>query len=175
MQQSPEDHRTDRPGRTTDSMDAAPRTAISPDCGKGLRLHLGQDGHRGANRKGRAVAWTVAGIVVLSLVILGCVYRGHLFSALDLVDEATGNRTITVLSLVFLLLALVCMALWMILPMILYLGLKDLGRRTASLDQTMRLFISHLAQPKPVADVPQTRPAPEEKPPGTEVNLSKIP
>ena len=121
-----------------------------------------------SNRKTRILALAIAGIVALSLAVLLYRYRGHLFFALDLADEATGSRAITVLGLALVLLVLACVVLWMVFPLIVYLRLKDLSRRTAALDQTMRLCAHHLTQLTTDRNTPTTNPAPEEKSPGGE-------
>jgi hypothetical protein len=119
-----------------------------------------RQGLRGRNRK----VWvTVASLVALTIGLVGYRFRGHLSSAWGLVAEAMGGRTAAALILTLALFVLVCVFFWMILPILVYLGLKDLRRRTAKLDQTTQLCVRHLAQLTADHDVTKPEPAPEQK------------
>lgn len=114
------------------------------------------------------IGLVLAGIVVLLLVILGFVYRGQLLTALDLADDVTGSRPLTIVCLAFCLFMIVCLIFWMLLPIILYLGLRDLNRRAANLDQSMRLCADYLAQLRNDQAVPRENSPTEEKSTGNE-------
>jgi hypothetical protein len=111
----------------------------------------------------RWVFWLIITVVVaLSLGTLGYFYRGRVFASLELVDEATGNRTLTLLSVALAVVLLICVALWMVLPVIVYCGLKDLNRRATALDQTMRLCLHQFAPPTSNREAPPPDSKPKE-------------
>jgi hypothetical protein len=120
-----------------------------------------------ASRK-RAVWLTVAALLVLVLLVLGYFYRRFLLSGLDLVAEATGSRMTAALSLALGLLALIWLLVWMLFPIFVYFGLRDLRRRTAELDRTTKLCAQHLA--RAAADRPAAKidDAPAQQQPGAE-------
>ena len=105
----------------------------------------------------------VAILAVLTLGFLSYWFRGHLTSGFGFVAEATGGRTAAALSLALILFILVCAFFWMIFPIVVYFGLKDLRRRTAELDQTSRLCVHHLAQLTANQDVSEPKTTPEQK------------
>jgi len=135
-----------------------------PNCGRRVAVRAALGFRRESRGRSRKVRLTVAGLAVLTLSLLGYWFRGHLLSGFGFVAEATGGRTTAALSLALVLLALVCAFFWMILPILVYFGLKDLGRRTTELDQTTRLCLRHLAQLTVNHNVSKPMPAPEQKP-----------
>ena len=92
----------------------------------------------------------VAGLVLLALGLAAYSFRGHLTSAFGFITEATGSKTNAVLSLVVALCVLVCLVTclfaWLVFPIIVFFGLKDLRRRTAELDRTTRLLADLVAR-----------------------------
>lgn len=94
----------------------------------------------------RAVWLTVVALLVLVLLVCGYLYRRFLLSGLDLVAEATGSRLTAVLCLALGLIAFLWLFVWMLFPIFVYVGLKDLRRRTAELGMTTTLCAQHLAQ-----------------------------
>ena len=144
------------------------QAAIScPNCARKVAVRAAVDFRRESLRRNRKVWVAVMGLVALTLGLLGYRFRGHLSSGFGLVAEATGGSTTAVLSLTFALLALVCVFFWMIFPILVYLGLKDLRRRTAKLDQTTQRCVRHLAQLTAHQDVPQPEPKTEKESRGT--------
>ena len=137
-----------------------------PNCARKVAMRTVVD-FPGASRTRSRNVWIVAGgLVALGLGVLGYRYHGHLASAFGFLADATGGRMIAVLSLALALLVLVCLFFWMIFPLLVYLGLKDLRRRITRLDQTTQLCAGHLAQLTTEPDVPQPEPQPEPKTPG---------
>jgi uncharacterized Tic20 family protein len=120
-----------------------------------------------ASRK-RAVCLTLAALLVLILLVLGYFYRRFLLSGLDLAAEATGSRMTAVLCLALGLLALLWLFIWMLFPIIVYVGLKDLRRRTAELDRTTKLCAQHLARATADRDAAKIDEAPAQQEPGAE-------
>ena len=97
-----------------------------------------------ASRLGKRAVWIAIAGVLAVLLVLGFIYRHYLLSGLDLVAEATGSRTSAALCLALALLALVWLLVWLLFPIFVYFGLRDLRRRTAELDRTMKLCAQHL-------------------------------
>lgn len=95
--------------------------------------------------KKRAV-WIGTVALVVVLLVLACIYRRFLLSGLNLVAEGTGSRTSAALCLAGALLALAWLLVWLLFPIFVYFGLRDLRRRTAELDRTMKLCAQHLAR-----------------------------
>jgi hypothetical protein len=114
-------------------------------------------------RRNRVIRLAVAILAVLTLSFVGYWFRGHLSSGFGFIAEVTGGRMTAALSLALILFILVCAFFWMIFPIVLYFGLKDLRRRTAELDQTSRLCVRHLAQLAVNQDVSQPKTSPEQK------------
>lgn len=85
-------------------------------------------------------------MLLMVLLVLACVYRRFLLSGLDLVAEATGSRTSAALCLAATLVALVWLLVWLFFPVFVYFGLRDLRRRTAELDRTMKRYAEHLTR-----------------------------
>jgi hypothetical protein len=133
-----------------------------PTCGRIINSEAALAGARQSRRE--LLAWSVVAVVVLiSLATLGYVFRGHVLSALDFVAEATGDRLTALAALVGGLVVLLWLVLWLLFPIIVYLGLKDLRRRTTELDQTTRLCVRHLAQLTAERDSPCDQKEPETK------------
>jgi hypothetical protein len=117
-----------------------------PNCSREVSGEAAVD-YRRRNRSSKAVVClALAGILVVGLAAFGYVYRGHVLSALDFVGDVTGGRTTAALSLVGGVLVLVWLLLWILFPIVVYLGLKDLRRRTAEVEETTRLCVRHLAR-----------------------------
>jgi hypothetical protein len=120
---------------------------------------------QGSSRTKRVVWLAIPTIALLSLLTLGFCYRGHVLSLVDIVAESTGGRTTAVLSLALGLGILVCLILWMLLPIILYIALKNLGRRTSELQQSVHECLPHLARLAATLDPPPAKPVPDREPP----------
>jgi hypothetical protein len=114
---------------------------------------------RGSSLKNRKVWLSIAAVAILSLVVLGFLFRRFILSGLDLAAEAMGSRTIALITLGFALLALVFVIIWMLFPIFVYLGLRDLGRRAAELDVTARLLAAHVGHIVAHRAPPATPPA----------------
>jgi hypothetical protein len=98
----------------------------------------------------------LTGIVLLALVVLGCIYRGHVLSALDFIAEATGGRTTAALAVLGGLLVVLWLFFWLLLPILVWFGLRDLRHRTAELDESLRVCLRHLAQLAEERELPET-------------------
>ena len=110
------------------------------------------------------IIWViVAGLAALTLAILGYRFRGHLSSAFGLLAEETGGKTVAALSLVGALFILVCAFFWMIFPILVFLGLRDLRHRTARLHETTELCVQQLAQLTAQDEALKAEAAPEQK------------
>jgi hypothetical protein len=106
----------------------------------------------------------VAGVALIALAIAGYKFRAHLSSAFGLLADATGGRTLAVLSIALALFLVICLLFWMTFPILVYLGMRDLRRRTARLDQTTQLYLRHLARLTTQPGAQEPEPAPESKP-----------
>jgi hypothetical protein len=111
------------------------------------------------------LTWVIGlGIVLLGLAVAGYIYRGHVLSALDIIADETGGRTMAALAVLGALLLLIWLLVWLLFPLMVIWGLRDLRRRTAELEQTSRLCVRHLAQltapPKPAQNQPPTQQKP---------------
>ena len=115
----------------------------------------------GANGSAKRAVWIATAALSAGLLVLGFCYRHFLLSGLDLVAEATGGRTSAALCLALALLALVWLSVWLLFPIFVYFGLRDLRRRTAELDRTMKLYAQRstqtTAEPPSGAKVEDTR------------------
>ncbi len=105
-------------------------------------------GTTGANGWGKRAVWIATAAVLAVLIVLGFLYRRFLLSGLDLVAEGTGSRTSAALCLALAFLVLAWLLVWLLFPLFVYFGLRDLRRRTAELDRTMKLCAQHLARTK---------------------------
>jgi hypothetical protein len=123
----------------------------------------------------RRMIWVITLLSVLVLVVLGYVYRRFLLSGLDLVAEGTGGRSTAILCLALGLVALTLIAIWLLLPIFLFFGFRDLRRRTAELDRTTRLCARHLAQLAANDQAPATPVAPDPKSPNAEAKTLSHP
>ena len=94
----------------------------------------------------RALRLALAAVALLSLGLLAWFYRRFLLSGLDIVAESTGSRTTALLTLALGFLAILWVLIWLLFPIFVYLGLRDLRRRTAELDLNARLCAHHLAR-----------------------------
>jgi hypothetical protein len=111
-------------------------------------------------------------LAALVLAILGYAYRRFLLSGLDLIAEGTGGRKTALLCVVLGLVALIWLLIWMLFPIFLFFGLRDIRRRTAELDRTTRLCARHLAQLSANHQAPQVPNSPDQKAQGTETKGS---
>src|SRR5689334_22293905 len=111
----------------------------------------------------RRTLWlAVGGILLLTLTILGCVYRTRLRTVLHVLVDETGSKKSAVLCVAAALFLLFSLLLWMVFPLLVYAGLKDLRRRTTQLDESTRLCASHLARLTEQGGGPQQKtPAPD--------------
>jgi hypothetical protein len=122
-----------------------------------------QIGTTGPNGCGKRRIWITAAAILAALIVLGIFYRRFLLSGLDLVAEATGSRTSAALCLVLALLVLVWLLVWLLFPVFVYFGLRDLRRRTAELDRTMKSCVQRLTQNTAEPATPKVEDAPREK------------
>jgi len=87
--------------------------------------------------------WKVyLGLCVLGLLFLayfGYRHRGHVSSAFSWISEETGGKTMAVLTIALTLCALVYALFCFIFPILVYLGVRDLRRRTAEMEQTIQM------------------------------------
>lgn len=120
----------------------------------------------GFRRRKRTIWLVLAAMALLALGIFAWFDRRFLLSGLDIVAEATGSRTTALLALAFGFLALVWVLVWMLFPIFVYLGLRDLRRRTAALDLNTRLCASHLARLAEERHGSRSSPSSEPQPPG---------
>jgi hypothetical protein len=150
--------------------DGYPAHVTCPNCDAEVAPGAAVNFRQESRMRRRRVWSIVAGLALLTLVFFSYWYRSYLFSGFGLVVEATGGRTLAVLSLALALFVLVCFFFWMIFPMLVYFGLRDIRRRTAKLDQTTRLCLRHIAQIPPQQEVPTSEPEPKARcaaPPST--------
>jgi hypothetical protein len=134
-----------------------------PGCARMVAVCAAVDFRPPSRRRNRVICLVVAILAVLTLSFLGYWFRGHLSSGFGFVADATGGKTTAALSLALILFILVCAFFWMIFPIVVYFGLKDLRRRTAELDQTSRLCVRHLAQLAVNQEVSKPKTTPEQK------------
>src|SRR5690242_13009016 len=131
-------------------IEASPDSAGPLECPYcGVRAPLGgalDPTGRAATLRSRAIWLILAAVGVLLIIGFGLWYRRFLLSGLDLVAEATGGRTSALLAVVAIVLLAAGLLVWMLLPFFVYLGLRDLRRRTAELARTTRLCAHHLAR-----------------------------
>jgi hypothetical protein len=114
-------------------------------------------------RKRWVVGLIVVAAVLVSILVLGLVYRRFLLSGLDIIAEGTGSRTSALAVLALLMVALALLAVWLSFPFFVYFGLRDLRRRTARLEEATALCARHLARPR--TDPQETLPSrPAEQP-----------
>jgi|SRR5579864_8984178 len=121
----------------------------------------------GPNRCGKRRIWITAAAILAVLIVVGIFYRRFLLSGLDLVAEATGSRTSAALCLALALLVLVWLLVWLLFPVFVYFGLRDLRRRTAELDRTMKLCVPRLTQNPAEPATTKVEDVPREKGPTT--------
>jgi hypothetical protein len=101
---------------------------------------------RSVTGSGKRAVLIALAVLVAAMLLLVFLYRRFLLSGLDLVGEATGGRTSAALCLLLGLLVLIWLLVWLLFPLFVYLGMRDLRRRTAELDQTMKLCAQHLTR-----------------------------
>src|SRR5579885_3349667 len=102
---------------------------------------------RAPNFTRKQQVWLIASaVVLLALLIVAVVYRRFLFSAWDIIAQGTGGRTTAALCVLGALLVLLWLLVWVLFPLIVYLSLRDLRRRTAALDETTRACVNQLAR-----------------------------
>jgi hypothetical protein len=93
------------------------------------------------------LAWlTAIAAALMAILVLGFIYRRFLLSGLDLIAQGTGSRKTALLAVLGLLLVIGWLLVWLLFPLIVYLGLRDLRRRTTDLDQTTRACLDQLAR-----------------------------
>ena len=113
-----------------------------PHCGREMAASAALE-NRSPYR--RWVWAEIAAAVVIGLAILAFVYRAPLGWAFDILAEETGSMTAAIVCLGVALLALLWAALWLLFPIVVFLGLRDLRRRTSEVDATTELCARHLA------------------------------
>lgn len=98
--------------------------------------------------------WIVPSLILLALAGVTIRYRGHLFSAFGWITEATGSKSYAALAILLTLFILVCAIFWLILPILLYLGLRDLRQRAAELAKAIERLEDPLPQKPPTKTAP---------------------
>jgi len=81
---------------------------------------------------------------LLIVVCLGYRYRGHVSAAFGWISDETGGITMAVLVILLTLVGLIYAVFCLILPILVYCGLRDLRRRTAEIEKTMQTFAGKL-------------------------------
>ena len=127
-----------------------------------------QLGTTSTNGSRKRTVWIASAAVLTVLLAVGFCYRHFLLSGLDLVAEATGSRKSAALCLVVVLLALLWLFVWLLLPLFVYFGLRDLRQRTAELDRTMKLCAQLLTRTTAEPPAPKIEEMPRQQGPGTE-------
>ncbi len=98
-------------------------------------------------RRARRRIWMgLAAVVLIGLVSLAYFNRALLRWGYDLLVEETGSHTAAFGCLAAGLLALLWLALWILFPLVVFAGFRELRRRTVELEETTRLCARHLAQ-----------------------------
>jgi hypothetical protein len=134
-----------------------------PNCARQVAVGAAVAFRRASRRRNLMVWATVFGLLAIAIGFIGYRFRGHLSSGFGFLAEATGNKTIAVLSLVLAVLILLCIFAWMVFPILVYLGLKDLRHRTARLDQTAQRSMQYLAQLTAHQNTVKPDPTPEQR------------
>ncbi len=98
--------------------------------------------------------WIVPSLILIALAGIAIRYRGHLFSAFGWVTEATGSKSYAALAILLALFILVCVIFWLVLPILLYLGLRDLRQRAAELAKAIERLEDPLTQKPPTKTAP---------------------
>src|SRR5262249_34993720 len=88
----------------------------------------------------------MAATAIGALAALAFLYRTRLRLGLHLLVDETGSKSIAVVCLILGAFVLASLGLWMISPILVYFGLRDLNRRTAALQETTQLCARHLAE-----------------------------
>lgn len=126
-----------------------------PRCGSEMLAVAAVESRRRFEHNRRRMWIGLAAAVVICLGALGYFYRAQLASGFDLVVEETGSATAAAVCLGIGLVALVWMLIWMLFPIVVYLALKDLRRRTSELDESTRICARHLARLNNPPEMPQ--------------------
>lgn len=114
-----------------------------------------------------AVWLVLSALVLLTMALLAWIFRPFLLSGLDLIAEATGSRASALAVTAVGLLALIWIFIWMLFPIFVYFGLRDLRRRTAALDATTRMCARYLARLDNDRFISKLSSSPEDPPPGS--------
>ena len=99
-----------------------------------------------SNRSKRTLWMVVPTIVIAAVAALAYVYRSRIELGLGLLVDETGSRTMAAVCLVLGLFALCCLLVWMVFPILFYVGLKDLRHRTSEMNETTKVCANHLAR-----------------------------
>jgi hypothetical protein len=122
------------------------QTLQCPHCHKTVMVPWPESRWERARRRRRAIWLTVSVLLILALASLGYYYRAHVLAGLDLIGEATGGRTTAALSVAGAVLVLAIVLAWVLFPIIVLFGFRELRRHTAELDETTRSCVTQLAQ-----------------------------
>lgn len=150
-----------------------------PHCGRVVSIRTAVATRQSFLSKKRKI-WLAVGVACLMcLVVLAYLWRRFIFSGLDLVAEATGNRTTAFIAVVFTLFAFISVLLWMLLPLFVCLGLRKLSHRMDQLDRTVflcsgetdRLTMDREASARPLIE--SQAPAVEPSGPNAETHQKK--
>ncbi|MFO1501909.1 MAG: hypothetical protein U1G07_26625 [Verrucomicrobiota bacterium] len=117
-----------------------------PACGGEMMQRAALD-YRERSMQSRLKLW-LGSIAVAALLLAGLTYLlwARLRAAFDLLVEATGSAGAAWACVAAGLLALACILLWVLFPVLVYFGLRNLSRRAAELEQTTKICARHLAR-----------------------------
>lgn len=78
----------------------------------------------------RARLWPlfVVGLLVIGLAVAGIMYRGHVLTALNLADEVTGSRTLTLIGVAASLILGGSLLAWLLFPIFVFWAYFDFRR-----------------------------------------------
>jgi hypothetical protein len=117
-----------------------------PHCGREMEASAAVVYRRRFRRTRR---WMWLGVGVLAAIgLASLVYFNHalLRWSYDLLVEETGSHLAAVTFLAAAVLAVLWLVFWMLFPLVVFIGLRDLRRRTLELEETTKLCARHLAR-----------------------------
>ena len=122
------------------------KTVQCPACARTADLSVALEAFRRSRRARRWVWSTLAAAAVLAGSAFAYRFRTPLGQGFDYLVDQSGSKTAAILSLAVALFITVAVLIWILSPLILFFGLRDLRRRTAELDETTRVCARHLAR-----------------------------
>lgn len=117
-----------------------------PHCGREMEASAAV-AYRRRFRRTRRWLWIGAGVLAV-IGLASLVYFNHalLRWGYDRLAEEMGSHTAAVACLAAALLAALWLVCWMLFPLVVFIGLRDLRRRTLELEETTKLCARHLAR-----------------------------